>query len=264
MRSGVGFSSFHTAYWVWYVADFVPAVNASPVTTIHIDPTLGWAGLGFAVAIQGVFLLYPKRLVSTLALRRRRQPPAPGDGTARRRRDAGTAAQPEAAVADLVVYTHTLPFVRPSSVPSAVVPAGDLRLDPASPEVRDAVLGPDGAGDLSAHRGVLAMVGRRWPPYLLDIRDASNVPHPDVLLSALLVPEQLPSVVADLERSGGIGSSSSRHFLSKHRPGKPQLQQQQLRGKAASQRSQRPKRTSGGGTGEDSSSKLKRIVSHRR
>lgn len=40
LRTGIGFSSFHTMYWLWYVTDFIPAVNASPMEQLHVDPML--------------------------------------------------------------------------------------------------------------------------------------------------------------------------------------------------------------------------------
>lgn len=160
MRSGLGFSSFHTAYWLWYNTEFIPAVNASPIEDLHIDPTLGMAGFFFALAIQAIFTIYPKRCISKLELRDNRE---------------------------LIIYTHSLPWIRPATQ-GKIVPLGEVMLDPHSKDLQEVLTECD--ADLRRFRGTLGM-GKRWPPYILDIRDDRNVPQPDELLCALLYPELL-------------------------------------------------------------------------
>jgi hypothetical protein len=256
LRTGVGFSSFHSLYWLWYVTDFIPAVNASPVSELHIDPTLGWAGLGFALSIQAVFLLYPKRLVSRLALRQRPWPP-PADADGERRVGINNNTSNNHREFELVILTHTLPLIRPSTRPSTVVPVGGVLLDPNSSELQT-VLG-ECSGDLSEFRGVLGM-GRGWPPYLLDVRESSNVPRPGALLSALLYPPQLVSALENDNQRLREGSGTMTPTMATERRSRKQ-RQQHLRG--GSIYGLAPQTDAKSVTGEKSS-KLRRIVNHRR
>jgi hypothetical protein len=259
LRTGVGFSSFHSLYWLWYVTDFIPTVNASPMSELHIDPTLGWAGFGFAISIQAVFLLYPKRLVSRLSLRERPPPPV-GEGERSIGVDGSAGSNPEF---ELVIRTHTLPLIRPSARPSRVAPVGDVLLDPNSSELQ-AVLG-ECSGDLSEFRGVLGM-GRGWPPYLLDVRESSNVPRPGALLSALLYPRELFSALEnDNQRlREGSGSGSGRMTPTERR----HKQRHHPRGSRSGLAPQTLRQKRGGADARSSTveeaSKLRRIVNRRR
>ena len=91
VKSGFGFSCFHSIYWVWYAVDFVPTVNAAAMTQLHVDPMIPIVGVVFAGIVQAIFTGYPLRLVSKLGWR-----PASREFT---------------------VYTHTLPLIRPSLSP---------------------------------------------------------------------------------------------------------------------------------------------------
>jgi len=105
MQSGLGFSCFNIAYWIWYTNDFIPVVNASPMPELHIDPMLGVSGIVFASLIQTIFFLYPRRLVSRLTYR----PSCTVGG------------QPVGA--QFWIYTHTVPLIRPNTVkPAMIVP----------------------------------------------------------------------------------------------------------------------------------------------
>lgn len=166
LRTGIGFSSFHTAYWIWYNTDFIPAVNASTMPELHIDPMLGVAGLVFGIAIQAVFFLYPRRLVSSMAY------------------------QP--ATQQVAIATHDIPWVRPAKKPK-LYQLGQVWLDPASPDT--SILLDRCDGNLQVFRGHLGLSSSstKWPPLLLDIRSVDNVPEPELLLDLLLTPERLKS-----------------------------------------------------------------------
>mmetsp|Transcript_22002 Transcript_22002/g.61191 ORF Transcript_22002/g.61191 Transcript_22002/m.61191 type:complete len:244 (+) Transcript_22002:117-848(+) len=62
-------SSMNSMYWLWYVFDFIPAVNASPIEDLHVDPIYGFGGLGLSILIQSVFTFYPLSLVSKIGYR---------------------------------------------------------------------------------------------------------------------------------------------------------------------------------------------------
>ena len=168
VKSGFGFSCFHSLYWVWYAIDFVPTVNAAQMTELHVDPMIPTVGLVFACIVQAIFTGYPLRLVSKLAWRPASQ--------------------------ELKVYTHSLPFVRPSSS-AAVSPLGDVRLDPASREAQKLAT----QGELQHFKGMLA-VGKpgQWPPFLVDIRQATEVKEPEIMLELLLQPERVSKESLDL------------------------------------------------------------------
>ncbi|GAX09365.1 hypothetical protein FisN_6Lh264 [Fistulifera solaris] len=170
IRTGLGFSSFHTAYWIWYTTDFVPAVNAANIPELYVDPMLGVTGTIFATGLQLIFFAWPKRLVSRLTFR-----PA-------------TEEQP----AQFRIYTHTLLGVLPATKPAAIVPVASSMaslLNPSSPEAKEVLA--DYADQLSSYRGYLPIRHPKisWPPLMLDFRDSSNIPHPDRLLQALLNPK---------------------------------------------------------------------------
>jgi len=162
-RSGLGFSTVHVMYWIWYSVDFVPAVNASPMEDLHIDPMISVAGLFISGVLQAIFMAYPTRLLSKLSWK------------------------PESR--QLLLYNYRLPFIRPSQTPKTV-PVGQVIMDASSADTQKIVnvLG----GDLTKFRGHIG-IGKQhqWPPYLLDIRAPTDVPEPEILLEALLQPEQM-------------------------------------------------------------------------
>jgi hypothetical protein len=160
-RSGLFFSSLHTIYWIWYGFDFVPAINASPVADIHIDPMIPLVGTVFAAFIQLVFTSYPTRLVHKLTWRPTAQ--------------------------SLQLYTYSIPFIRPRTTPT-VFPVGEIMLDASSSDT-ERILKEFGGniGRFKGHLGI-SKPGGSWPPYLLDMREASDAPEPEILLEALLSP----------------------------------------------------------------------------
>lgn len=196
VTTGIGFSCFHTAYWIWYVTSFIPHVNATPNEFLHIDPTLGLVGLLFSIAVQTVFFVYPTRLVSKLTYDEHTQ--------------------------RLMVYTHNLPLVIPSSTPSANVPVGQIVMDPASDDTQ-AILDKH-YGDIQqfvGHVGVGPPAGSRtklwslfpYMSYLVDVRQPSNVPEPDLLLQLMLDPEEFQKISQNnTGRSrNAISPSSKQH-----------------------------------------------------
>ena len=173
MRSGLGFSCFHTAYWLWYTTDFIPAVNASPMPELHIDPMLGLVGIGFAGLIQSIFMVFPSRLVSKLTYKPDR---LVGD---------------QFVPAQLWIYAHRLPSIRPSAKAAVVI---DIAKQPKNWTLMDASEAQQVMGSLDTFLGRLAIRppgGLSWPPYLLDFRPDSTIPDTNRLLQALVNPQKL-------------------------------------------------------------------------
>jgi hypothetical protein len=175
MRSGFAVACFNTAYWLWYTTEFLPTINASEHEFMHTDPTLGVVGLMLAGVIQAIFVMYPRRMVSTLCWK------------------------PESQT--VVAYAHTLPWIMPSSRPSVSFPVGSALvtaggskrktlLDPTSDDAQTLIEKYD--GDLTAYRGYLP-IGYSWPPYVLQIIAEDNVREPALLLEALLRTEHMGS-----------------------------------------------------------------------
>jgi hypothetical protein len=214
MRSGFFFATFHTLYWVWYTFDFLPAVNASPMIVLHVDPMIGVAGIGFAMALQSAFVIFPWRLISKLTYRPDEQ--------------------------KICVHTHRLPLMYPSVLkPNASFPVGPPKVVPPAPasdstpkedmaavkakskQIAEAsaraaekiryftldastpaalsLIQGDSQGDISKHRGYI-VVGPSWPRYVLDIKAASEVKEPALLLKILLHPETFQYKVRKEER----------------------------------------------------------------
>jgi hypothetical protein len=144
-----------------------------------------------AVAINAIFIIYPKRFISKLIYRPQMH--------------------------ELVVYTYRLPWIRPSTYATARFPVGDraagttttsarwttaagpeqqqqkprkptdyFRLDTTSDPGRSIVA----AGDLTttAYTGHL-VVGGSWPRYSLDLSSKQDLVEPEMLLEMLLRPE---------------------------------------------------------------------------
>jgi hypothetical protein len=184
-RSGLGFSSFHTAYWLWYSADFIPTVNAAAMHDLHIDPMLGVVGIVFASVIQAIFFTYPKRLVSRLTWK------------------------PDAR--QLLFYSHNIPFVTPATTPTIYTLGEGPVLDPSSSDAKH-LLGKL-SGDFSQYRGHMAVAKKgQWPPFLLDLRESSDVVEPELMLEALLSPDRMGGTNAstDSKRRKGASPNSRR------------------------------------------------------
>lgn len=164
LRSGFIVSTCHTAYWIWYNTDFIPLVNASPMESLHISPTLGLFGLALAAAINIVFIAYPRRLIASIAYRPYNQ--------------------------EIVVYTYRLPLIRPSLAPSRRI---SLSSSESSTSTTTTALQPqhDLPGDLRSFRGHLK-IGDRWPRYTMEVTDPEqDIVQPALLLDALVDPPAL-------------------------------------------------------------------------
>jgi hypothetical protein len=171
-RSGFFFSCLHTTYWLWYGFSFLPLVNASEKVELFVDPMIGTVGLTMAVATQSLFIVYPTCLVDKLSWK-------PASGT-------------------LLVYNHTLPWVRPSTTPK-VIPVGELSLDVGSKEAIQ-IIGQLGGniGRFVGHLGVREK--NQWPPYMLEIRDEWDVPEPAILLEALVSPGAMAAMAGSKKK----------------------------------------------------------------
>jgi hypothetical protein len=159
-RAALGVSVFNTTYWTWYVWDFIPAVNASPIETLHINPTIGLFGVALGLMINSVTMLYPMMLVSKVAF-------SPADG------------------GRLKVWKHDLPLIRPSSITYSEHELGDIFIDSSSGDARKIVNALD--GDLTRFRGHLGIsVIDKKLPLLLEIRDEAEVKASNLLFQTLM------------------------------------------------------------------------------
>jgi hypothetical protein len=165
-------STFNTAYWAWYSLDFLPAINSSAVADLHVDPLLGYIGLAFAGVLNVFIGIYPKRLVSRVAL-------------VEDNADCSSSSPPT-----LLVTVHDLPLINPTPF-GPKFGIGEIRLDPASAEAKQlATEDGDPATSMARFRGHLPLwVVDRRAPYLLNIQDDAEVVDPKSLLHVLMDPE---------------------------------------------------------------------------
>mmetsp|Transcript_21594 Transcript_21594/g.60116 ORF Transcript_21594/g.60116 Transcript_21594/m.60116 type:complete len:220 (+) Transcript_21594:305-964(+) len=148
-RIATGISYFITAYWTWYVTDFVPAVNASPIEDLHIDPTIGYLGMGLGLMTNIVATLYPIQTISKISM------PV-------------TSSQPY-----FRVHMHTFPFIQPSAK-FVDYPLGKLYLDTKSGDTKTIL--NQFKGDISQFRGHLGIsIADHYVPILMEIRDANEL-----------------------------------------------------------------------------------------
>jgi hypothetical protein len=173
-RAAFGFSILNSTYWLWYVLDFIPAVNASPVADLHINPAIGVGGLALGAAINVATGLYPSSLISKLAYNPTSQ--------------------------KWYLWKHDLPWIRQSSTP-VEYPLGSLQLTTASSSSSNtqrllqnstAAAAAAASSSSSYYKGHLGIKIREQPiPMLLEIRESSKVLDPPLLLQALLDPHAL-------------------------------------------------------------------------
>ena len=158
----------NTTYWLWYALDFIPAVNASPLEDLHIDPAIGAGGVALGILINSVTILYPKSTISKITY--------------------------EPLHHRLAIYNHSLPLLHPSTN-GKEYPLGQVKLDPTSTDVKTIL--QDLEGDLTQFQGHLGISCEdKSIPMLLELRNTAgdgNNPlhHPDLLLQALLDPQAL-------------------------------------------------------------------------
>jgi hypothetical protein len=153
-------ASFHTLYWGWYVVDFIPAVNASAASGIHVDPSVGLVGLFVAASINGGVMWYIRRLVSEISL-------SLDDKK------------------DVCIKTHTFPFLSPSLV-SNLHALGTVQMDPQSIETKLVLEGD------TWEVGHLLLKDANAPrsPYLLQVKEEDVLNH-RVLVQVLSDPRGL-------------------------------------------------------------------------
>ena len=68
-----GSSMVHSAYWLWYVLDFIPAVNAANIEMIQVNPSVGYVGFTLSAIMLGAATIYPKYLIGEIAFDTRKQ-----------------------------------------------------------------------------------------------------------------------------------------------------------------------------------------------
>jgi len=202
LKSGIIFSSFHTSYWVWYTTEFIPAVNASPMPELHIEPMLGYTGIAFALLTQGAFFLFPKCLVSKVE-----------------RRPSGWIGERQVP-AQLWIYTYSIPFIRPAAKASKVIDlAADLPplADPAATEARQLLE----RGHMDGYTGRIPIkMSGQTIPFLLDMRSICTIPDSNRLFQALFSPGHLlqaPSSTKEEEDQFDDHPSNRRNFCRQRR-----------------------------------------------
>ena len=184
LRAAWGISALNTTYWLWYSLDFIPAVNASPMEDLHIDPKIGWGALGLGVVINAVTAFYPSLLVSRMDY--------------------------DSSKKQLLVYGHKLPLLSPSSIPTSY-PLGHITMDPTGPELKTILA--DFQGDLSRFKGHLALKrSSKTFPLLLEIQNGrEEIRDGETLLQALLRPKAFSAQSASNAKARGqTGKKSKR------------------------------------------------------
>ncbi|GMH57488.1 hypothetical protein TL16_g02393 [Triparma laevis f. inornata] len=91
---------FHTCYWWWYTTSFAPTLIAANVG--NIDERVGFVGLGLSIMMTGGAFIYSTRLVSKVLLLPSKK---------------------------LEIYTHTIPFGRPSPTSKETLQIGECSVE---------------------------------------------------------------------------------------------------------------------------------------
>ena len=187
----LGMTTLHTTYWIWYVLDFTPTVNAAAKAKnaevaeaikngaaavdasntaaagaveafSGIDPTIGYLGLGMAIMMSLGSAAFPRHLISEI----RKGPASVGAGSLR-------------------VGVHNLPFCMPQTGKNIKVYA------PAEVTI-DSTVDAENVfkkhnGDLRKQRGFLALraEGTR-ANLLLNIGSKDEIKREDLLLNYIL------------------------------------------------------------------------------
>ncbi len=221
-------SSVNSIYWVWYVVDFVPAINASPIESFHVNPTYAYGGLGLSILIQSAFALYPLSLVSKIGYRAAISTSEKSDDGRGKTKSAPSMGDDE-----LLVWKHTLPLMRTSSEP-LVFPMGSIGLDKTSENTR--IILEDHGGNFANFEGFLGLqkVAGKEPksngiaanlPLLLDIRKPSEVRDSESMLHMLLAGGKKPnSSSGSPKRRSAETSTSNETHRKKSQPQRPKYQ----------------------------------------
>jgi hypothetical protein len=189
-RAALGVSAFNTTYWLWYTLDFIPAVNASPIQDLHIDPKIGWGALALGVAINAITALYPSLLVSRLDYDPLRN--------------------------QLRIYRHDFPLLSPSAR-STNYSLGDVSMNAADSELKK-ILG-EYHGDWRKYKGHLALKRKdNFMPLLMEIQNGrQEVPNGEALLQAMMRPKALSSSMMIMNDKQTLKAKGTKAKRSKSR-----------------------------------------------
>jgi len=188
-------SSLNSIYWVWYVLDFIPAVNASPINDIHINQYYGLGGLALSILIQAAFTLYPSSLVSKIAYKTSTDSTSTSTSTStsastRINTNNTNASQQRHQQGEVLLWMHTLPLLKPSSIP-LIFPLGEISMDKVSDDTHRIL--KELGGDLGKYQGHLSLKhgnsNNRYimnTPLLVEIRESSEIYDSQKMLEVLL------------------------------------------------------------------------------
>ena len=209
-RGLLAMTTLHTSYWLWYVLDFTPSLNAAAakkneliaaasdgaITFSGVDSTVGYLGLGMAIMMSLGSAAFPKYLISEIR---------------------------EESNGALRVGVHSLPFCIPQTGSQATVyPPAGVTID--STADADAIFAKNN-GDLTKSRGFLALraTGKRVN-FLLNISAEDTMNQPDVLLDHIL-----PSAVRTANENQAVTSGRRKRRKPMDPRRKQQREQRQLR-----------------------------------
>lgn len=147
----LNFSVINTTYWIWYVLDFIPAINSSSATELHVDPTVGIVGVAIGIGMTSMMILYPILSISQLSFSYKKL--------------------------QWKVWKHDLPFISMSKYPIEYK-LGTLTIDPSSADVKTIIQQHNGnIRDFQGHVGIT--VKGHQLPLLMEIQSPKNVPGSD-------------------------------------------------------------------------------------
>lgn len=201
IKGGMLVTFFQTGFWFWYTTEFIPQMNSSPDVQFHIDPIIGIVGTTVSAVLNLIVLAYPRRLISRFVYRP----------------DCYVGDQP--IPAQFWIYTHNIPFLRPSIRPALVLNirqhliegrgetgAVDQQhralVDPTTSEAKEIIM--EGANFFDTYRGRLIL--RKppgasifaWPSFILDFRNDSKVSN--MFFSALFYPNNFLQKIQEQEQ----------------------------------------------------------------
>ena len=209
-RGLLALTTVHTSYWLWYVLDFTPSLNAAALAKNEvlaaaaasdgaaanveafagIDPTVGYLGLGMAIMMSLGSAAFPRYLVSEI-----------------RKADNGA----------LQVGVHSLPFCTPQTgTQGEVYPPAGVTID--STNDASAIFTRNN-GDLRKSRGFLALRAEgKKVNLLLNINGEDTMNQPEELLDYIL-----PS---EMKTAGGANISTTSGRKKRRKPLDPRKKQQ--------------------------------------
>ena len=251
-RASFFVSSLNSIYWVWYVADFIPAVNASPIDDLHINSYYGLGGLGLSLFIQAAFTLYPNSLISKIAYKSSSPVSTSSNNNNNNNSNNNTPQQRQQQQQqqqgdEILVWKNTLPLVRPSSTPLRY-PLGKITMDKASDNVHKIL--KELGGDMKKFQGHLSLnrddndnsnssssslntiykMMTNWP-LLIEIKEPSEVYDSQKMLEVLLLSSRrggrgLTSQVNDSNRVDHRHTSTSNAKFSQRKKMKQRQKKQ--------------------------------------